>query len=210
MNRVRIKICGITRLADAETAVALGADALGFVFYEKSPRSVTVEQVRSITAQLAPFVTKVGLFVDPDEGQLRHILSELPIDIIQFNGQESAQFCESFQHPYIKAIRVADGMNLQEESSKYGSAAGILLDSYVKGVPGGTGRVFDWSLIPKTISRPLVLAGGLNAENIADAIRTVKPFAVDVSGGVEREKGIKDSDAMERFFKAAGEVQINA
>lgn len=210
MNRVRIKICGITRLADAHCAVALGADALGFVFYEKSPRNVTVQQVRVIIDELPPFVTKVALFVDPKEEQVRQVLSKLPIDVIQFHGEESAQFCQSFGHPYIKAIRVAAGSNLQEESSRYGSAAAILLDSYVEGIAGGTGRIFDWSLIPITIPQPVVLAGGLNADNIDEAIRTVKPFAVDVSGGVEREKGIKDSKAMQRFIKAVGQGWVNA
>ncbi len=210
MKRVRIKICGITRLVDAHSAVELGADALGFNFYDKSPRSVTVEQVRRITAELPPFVTKVGVFVDPDEGYLQEVLSKLPIDLIQFHGDESVEFCESFGHPYIKAIRVAAGLDLQEESSRYGSAAAIMLDSYVEGVPGGTGQVFDWSLIPDSVSHPVVLAGGLNADNIGAAIRTVKPYAVDVSGGVEREKGIKDSNAMARFIKAVGEVRINA
>ncbi|HJN51285.1 MAG: phosphoribosylanthranilate isomerase [Pseudomonadales bacterium] len=210
MNRVRIKICGITRLEDARCAVELGADALGFNFYGKSPRHVTVEQVRSITAGLPPFVTKVALLVDPNEEQLRQVLSQLPIDLIQFHGTESAQFCQSFGRPYIKVIRVAEGTDLNEESNRYGSAAAILLDSYVEGVAGGTGRTFDWSLIPKTISQPVVLAGGLNADNISEAIRTVRPFAVDVSGGVEREKGIKDRQAMQRFIKAVSEVGINA
>jgi len=210
VNRVRIKICGITRLADAQRAVELGADALGFNFYDKSPRRMTVEQVHGIATQLPPFVTKVGLFVNPDEEQLRHVLNKLPIDVIQFHGEESAQFCNSFGHPYIKVIRVAEGIQLQEECNRYGSAAGILLDSYVKGVAGGTGRVFNWSLIPKTISQSVILAGGLNAENIGDAIRTVKPYAVDVSSGVERVEGIKDSDAMERFINAVGEVKIHA
>lgn len=210
MNRVRIKICGITRLADAHCAVALGADALGFVFYQKSPRNVTVQQVRGIIDELPPFVTKVALFVDPKEEQVRQVLSKLPIDVIQFHGEESAHFCQSFGYPYIKAIRVAAGSKLLEESSRYGSAAAILLDSHVEGVAGGTGRIFDWSLIPTTISQPVVLAGGLNADNIDEAIRTVKPFAVDVSGGVERAKGVKDGKAMQRFIKAVGQGWANA
>jgi phosphoribosylanthranilate isomerase len=210
VSRVRIKICGITRLADALRAVDLGADALGFNFYEKSPRRVVVEQVREITDQLPPFVTKVALFVDHEEEQILQILSSLPIDIIQFHGEESPRFCESFGYPYIKALRVSADSRLLEESSRYGSAAGILLDSYVRGVAGGTGMVFDWSRIPTTILQPLVLAGGLNADIVGDAIRTVRPYAVDVSSGVEREKGIKDHQAMERFIKAVGEVEIDA
>jgi len=210
VNRVRIKICGITRLADAQCAVELGADALGFNFYARSPRNVTVEQVQGITAELPPFVTKVALFVDPDEEQLRQVLTVLPIDVIQFHGDESAQFCQSFGYPYIKVLRVAAGSNLQQDCSKYESAAAILLDTYVGGVPGGTGQTFDWSLIPKTISQPVILAGGLNADNVGEAIRTVQPFAVDVSGGVERKKGIKDGKAMQRFIDAVGEARINA
>lgn len=169
-----------------------------------------MQQVRGIIDELPPFVTKVALFVDPKEEQVRQVLSKLPIDVIQFHGEESAHFCQSFGYPYIKAIRVAAGSKLLEESSRYGSAAAILLDSHVEGVAGGTGRIFDWSLIPTTISQPVVLAGGLNADNIDEAIRTVKPFAVDVSGGVERAKGVKDGKAMQRFIKAVGEGWANA
>ena len=171
MSVVRSKICGITRIDDALAAVAAGADAIGFVFYAKSPRAVSVTQARAIIAALPPFVTTVGLF-------------------------------EGFHRPYIKALRVKAGDDIAQACRVYQSASGILLDAYVEGVPGGTGEVFDWSLIPQGLSKPIILAGGLMPGNVAQAIAQVRPYAVDVSGGVEISKGIKDHDKIRAFMQA--------
>jgi len=196
----RIKICGITRRQDAEFAVKMGADALGFVFYPPSPRAVTIEQVKELVAGLPPFVSIVALFVNATEEEVRACLAELPISILQFHGDESLVYCEQFDHPYMKVIRMREGIDLSTEADKYPSASAILLDSYQAGVPGGTGQTFDWTVI-KDIKQPLVLAGGLTIENVAQAIKQVNPYAVDVSGGVEQAKGIKDDDKVSIFMQ---------
>ncbi|EMR13458.1 N-(5'-phosphoribosyl)anthranilate isomerase [Methylophaga lonarensis MPL] len=198
--RTRVKICGITRRQDAEFAVNIGADALGLVFYPPSPRAVNIEAARTIVAQLPPFVSLVGLFVDAHAEEVNACLEALPIDILQFHGDESASYCEQFDRPYLKAIRMRDGIDLQQQSRIYSSAAGLLLDAYQPGVPGGTGQVFDWSMIGQ-LTQPIVLAGGLDAGNVASAIRQVRPYAVDVSGGVEAEKGIKSHQKISAFMQ---------
>ena len=198
--KTRVKICGITRRQDAEFSVENGADALGLVFYPASPRAVTIAQAKEIVAKLPPFINIVALFVDADVEQVQACLNELPIDILQFHGNESAAYCEQFGKTYLKAIRMRDNVDLASLAAEYASASAILLDSYQAGVPGGTGQVFDWSLIKK-IDKPIILAGGLNVDNVAMAIKQVQPYAVDVSGGVEQSKGIKDHQKISAFMQ---------
>ncbi|MDC9724944.1 MAG: phosphoribosylanthranilate isomerase [Gammaproteobacteria bacterium] len=198
--RTRVKICGITRRQDAEFAVEMGADALGLVFYAPSPRAVTVAQAQEIVTGLPPFISIVALFVDAKIEDVQACLATLPIGVLQFHGDESPEYCEQFGHPYMKALRMREGIDLKSEVSRYRSASAILVDSYQPGVPGGTGQVFDWSLLTD-ISMPLVLAGGLKADNVAKAIEQVKPYAVDVSGGVEQAKGIKDKMKISDFMQ---------
>ncbi|WP_249672762.1 phosphoribosylanthranilate isomerase [Pseudomonas abieticivorans] len=202
MSAVRSKICGITRIEDALAAVEAGADAIGFVFYAKSPRAVTAEQARAIIAQLPPFITTVGLFVDVSRCELTEILEVVPLDLLQFHGAETPADCDGYHRPWIKALRVRPGDDLEAACRAYHKASGILLDAYVAGIPGGTGEAFDWALIPAHLSKPIILAGGLSADNVAQAIRRVRPYAVDVSGGVEAQKGIKDHGKVEAFMAA--------
>ncbi|MDE1165713.1 MAG: phosphoribosylanthranilate isomerase [Pseudomonas sp.] len=202
MSAVRSKICGITRIEDALAAVEAGADAIGFVFYAKSPRAVTAEQARAIIAQLPPFITTVGLFVDVSRCELTEILEVVPLDLLQFHGDETPADCDGYHRPWIKALRVRPGDDLEAACQAYHKASGILLDAYVAGIPGGTGEAFDWALIPAHLSKPIILAGGLSADNVAQAIRRVRPYAVDVSGGVEAQKGIKDHGKVEAFMAA--------
>ncbi|MFS1292112.1 phosphoribosylanthranilate isomerase [Pseudomonas piscis] len=202
MSAVRSKICGITRIEDALAAVAAGADAIGLVFYAKSPRAVNVQQARAIIAALPPFVTTVGLFVNASRCELGEILDAVPLDLLQFHGDESAAACEGYHRPYIKALRVKAGDDIAAACQAYPGASGILLDTYVEGVPGGTGEAFDWSLVPQGLSKPIILAGGLSADNVALAIAQVRPYAVDVSGGVEQSKGIKDPARIQAFMQA--------
>ena len=202
MSVVRSKICGITRIEDALAAVEAGADALGFVFYAKSPRAVTALQARAIIAALPPFVTTVGLFVNASACELNETLDAVPLDLLQFHGDETPEQCQGYHRPYIKALRVKAGDDIAGACNAYAGASGILLDAYVEGVPGGTGQAFDWSLIPRDLSAPIILAGGLTVENVAGAIVQVRPYAVDVSGGVEKSKGIKDHDKIRAFMQA--------
>ncbi|MCK9814567.1 phosphoribosylanthranilate isomerase [Pseudomonas sp. MAFF 302046] len=202
MSAVRSKICGITRIEDALAAVETGADAIGLVFYAKSPRAVTVQQARAIIAALPPFVTTVGLFVNASRCELGEILDAVPLDLLQFHGDESSADCEGYHRPYIKALRVKAGDDIAASCDAYPRASGILLDTYVEGVPGGTGEAFDWSLVPRGLSKPIILAGGLSAQNVAQAIAQVRPYAVDVSGGVEQAKGIKDPAKIRAFMQA--------
>lgn len=202
MTHVRSKICGITRIEDALAAVAAGADAIGLVFYAKSPRAVDIGQARTIIAALPPFVTTVGLFVNASRCELGEILDAVPLDLLQFHGDETAAQCEGHGRPWIKALRVRPGDDLEAACQAYAGARGILLDTYVAGVPGGTGQAFDWSLVPAALSKPIILAGGLAADNVAEAIAQVRPYAVDVSGGVERSKGIKDAEKIRAFMEA--------
>jgi phosphoribosylanthranilate isomerase len=202
MSAVRSKICGITRIEDALAAVEAGADAIGFVFYPKSPRAVTVEQARSIIAQLPPFISTVGLFVNAERQALKALLEVVPLDLIQFHGDETPEQCEGYGRPWIKALRVQAGDDIAAGCALYANASGILLDTFVAGVPGGTGETFDWALIPKHLSKPIVLAGGLTSANVSQAIAQVRPYAVDVSGGVEMSKGIKDHDKIRAFMSA--------
>jgi len=204
--RTRIKICGITRPEDAQAAIEAGADAIGLVFYAPSPRAVDITQAQKIAAVVPPFVTITALFVDPSAEEVQKVLDSVRIDLIQFHGDEEEHFCEQFNTSYIKAIRVRQTQDVVANSLRFSSALAFLLDSFKAGVPGGTGETFDWSLIPKESSKPIILAGGLTADNIALAIQQVQPFAVDVSGGVEAAKGIKDPSKIQAFINEVNRV----
>ncbi|MCG8052220.1 MAG: phosphoribosylanthranilate isomerase [Candidatus Thiodiazotropha endolucinida] len=198
--RTRIKICGITRTEDALTATRLGADAIGLVFYPPSPRSVSPEQAQRIVKSLPPFVTVVGLFVNEDRAVIEQILNQVPLDLLQFHGDESAEDCIGFGRPWIKAIRMRQETDLLSLEQQYKDASGLLLDTYQAGVPGGTGKTFDWDLVPESLAGRVILAGGLNSENVTRAVASLHPYAVDVSGGVEAAKGIKDAAKIEAFI----------
>lgn len=202
MSAVRSKICGITRIEDALAAVEAGADAIGFVFYAKSPRAVSVQQARAIIAALPPFISTVGLFVNASRCELNETLDAVPLDMLQFHGDETPEQCDGYHRPFIKALRVQAGDDIAASCRLYSRASGILLDTFVAGVPGGTGETFDWALIPNSLEKPIILAGGLTSANVAQAITQVRPYAVDVSGGVEKSKGIKDHDKVRAFMSA--------
>ncbi len=206
--RTRVKICGITRLEDALAAVAAGADAIGLVFYSASPRNVSVAQAAAISRQLPAFVSVVGLFVDAEPAFIRAVLAEVRLDALQFHGDETPAQCAAFFKPFIKAIRVKPQTNLLQCANDFSAAQALLLDAYTEGVAGGTGQVFDWNLIPAALTTVgategpvLILAGGLNADNVGRAIGQLNPYAVDVSGGVESAKGIKDATKIATFMQ---------
>ncbi len=203
--RVRTKICGITRVDDALAAADAGVDAIGLVFYANSPRAVSVAQAEKILAALPPFVSTVGLFVNAPRAEINAILAELPLDVLQFHGDETPAECEGFSRPYFRALRMQPGVDIAQAAAQYTNAQGILLDAWVPGVHGGTGERFDWQQIPAGLAKPLILAGGLNADNAALAMQQVHPWALDVSGGVESSRGVKDADKMREFLYA---VQI--
>jgi phosphoribosylanthranilate isomerase len=213
LDMTRIKICGITRIEDALAAAHSGADAIGLVFHEKSPRYVTVRQAARLARALPPFVTVAGLFVDVSADYVHAVLEEVPLDVLQFHGGEAPEFCASFSRPYIKAIRVREGVDLVQCASRYASAQGLLLDAYVEGTHGGTGATFDWALIPPPDERnslplPVILSGGLNPGNVAEGIRAVRPYAVDVSSGVEAAKGIKDAAKIAAFINEVKRIDV--
>lgn len=197
---MRVKICGITRIEDALAAVAAGADAIGFVFHPDSPRMVTPAQAAQIVAALPPLVSTVGLFVDADEQRIRATLAQVPLSLLQFHGDESEAQCRIYGLPWIKALRVQPGQDVTALMAAWPGASGILLDAYHPSQHGGTGLQFDWSLVPQHSAMPIILAGGLTPANVAEAIRTTRPYAVDVSGGVEATKGVKDADKIEAFM----------
>jgi phosphoribosylanthranilate isomerase len=207
-RRVRVKICGITRPEDAKWAAELGADAIGIVFCEQSPRVVSVAQALRIMGAVPPFVTRVGLFVDATEQIIRNILDRVPLDLLQFHGDESPQECTLYHRPYIKAVRMRDGVNFSKLSEEHHEASGILLDSFVEGRRGGTGQSFDWSLVPRNLPKALILAGGLTPDNVATAIASARPYAVDVSGGVESRQGIKDPDKIRAFIRGVWNASV--
>lgn len=196
----RIKICGITRAQDALAVAHSGADAIGLVFYERSPRYVSIARAVELVRGLPPFVTTVGLFVNAEPDFVRAVLAAVPLDVLQFHGDESPAYCAQFNRPYLKAIRVRAGVNLLQCAADYGGAQGLLLDAFIEGLPGGTGASFDWGLIPKKLPLPVILSGGLDAQNVAAAIGQVHPYAVDVSSGVEMSKGIKDATKIAAFI----------
>jgi phosphoribosylanthranilate isomerase len=203
--RTRVKVCGITRIGDALAAAAAGVDAIGLVFAEVSPRHVSIEQARALCAALPPFVTSVGLFVDATPAQLREVLGQVPLDLLQFHGQETPEQCRGYGRPYIKAIPMRPGVDLAAQARRYADAAGLLLDAYSPGLAGGSGQVFDWGQVPRDVGLPIVLAGGLTPQNVAAAIRQVRPYAVDVSSGVEQDKGIKDPAKIVAFMRSVNE-----
>jgi len=200
-TRTRVKICGITTVSDGLMVAQSGADAIGLVFYVPSPRHVEIEQACSIAKAMPAFVTKTALFVNPEIEYVKAVLEQVQIDLLQFHGDESPEFCEQFGLPYMKAVRMQETTDLNEIVNQYVGACGILLDAYKPGVPGGTGEQFNWSWVPKTLSKPIILAGGLTAENIHQAIQSTQPWAVDVSGGVEASKGIKSSEQVTLFMQ---------
>ena len=202
MARIRTKICGITRVDDAVAAAQAGVDAIGLVFYAKSPRAVNIAQAQRIIAALPPFVSSVGLFVNAPRAEIERLLNELPIDVLQFHGDETPAECEGFSRPYYRALRMQPGVDIAQQAAQYASAQGILLDAWVPGIPGGTGECFDWAAIPDDLAKPLILAGGLNADNVTQAMQQVRPWAVDISGGVEASPGIKDAAKMRKFLYA--------
>jgi phosphoribosylanthranilate isomerase len=199
--RIRVKICGITNPADADAAIAAGADALGFNFHPASPRAVSLSAAASIIARLPPFVTTVGVVVDPDAAQLAALASTVPLNVLQFHGDEPEALCRQGARPYIKVFTVGTGFDIAVAEARYASAQAFLLDSGVPGARGGTGVAFDWSLWPAHCSKPLVLAGGLTPSNVREAIAATRPFAVDVCGGVEGSvQGCKDAAKVHAFI----------
>lgn len=202
LRRTRIKICGITRVEDALAAAAAGADAIGLVFFANSPRAVSIETARNICAALPTFVTAVGLFVDAEPRAVNDVLDAVPLDLLQFHGNESSEYCAQFSRPYCKALRMRDDLDVIAEAAQFSAARSILLDTYRAGVAGGTGEIFEWQRVPPSLRNKIILAGGLLPENVGDAIKQVRPYAVDVSGGVESAPGIKDVKKIEAFIAA--------
>lgn len=209
MTRTRVKICGITRGEDARFCAEHGADAIGLVFYAQSSRAVDIDTAREILQELPAFVTSVGLFVNPGVQQVKEILNNLALDCLQFHGDEDAAFCSQFGRPYIKAIRMQAGVDVLATVQRHPDAQGFLLDAYVEDIAGGTGQSFDWARVPKRVRQPFILAGGLNAVNVADAIRIARPYAVDVSGGVEKSKGVKDTSKIQQFIEEVSRVDTS-
>jgi phosphoribosylanthranilate isomerase len=203
-----VKICGITREEDARAAAHLGAHALGFNFCAKSPRYITVATAAQLVRGVPPFVTAVGLFVNPASSDVKAVLEHARLDMLQFHGEEPPEFCAQFGVPYIKAVRVRAGLDLLQYARLYGAARGLLLDAFVEGTHGGTGIAFDWNLIPRDLPLPVILSGGLNPANVAQAIRRVAPWAVDVSSGVEASPGVKDQQKIAAFMKEVRSADV--
>lgn len=202
----RVKICGLTRSEDVRAAVASGADAIGLVFYEKSPRSVTLDQAEQLAQGIPPFVSVVGLFVNASETRVNQVLERVPLDLLQFHGDETAEFCARFRRRWVKAIRVREDGQIRRAFQDYSQAAGLLVDAWDPDRYGGTGQSFNWNLIPQERPLPLILAGGLSSANVSAAVEQVEPWAVDVSGGVESGKGIKDAVKISEFIKEVRRV----
>ena len=205
-SRTRVKICGITRKEDAQAAANLGVDAIGLVFYTKSPRNIDVNMARAICDAIPGFVTTVALFLNPEKSLVNRVVSEVGVDLLQFHGTEPVKFCESFERPYIKALGISGEDNIVELVKSYSSARSVLLDSHAKGAAGGTGETFDWLSVPVEIRQQIILAGGLNPENVAQAIEQVRPYAVDLSSGVESSPGVKDINLMTRLMQQVKRV----
>jgi phosphoribosylanthranilate isomerase len=203
--RTRVKICGFTRVKDAVCAASLGVDAIGLVFYPPSPRHVDIDLAIEIVKALPVFVSVVALFVDEQEARIREVLERVTIDCLQFHGDESADACRLYGKRYMKAVRVQEGIDIPALASHYHDAAGLLLDAYHPGAKGGTGSSFDWGLIPEQCALPVVLAGGLDIANAKLAVQTVRPYALDVSSGVEEQKGFKDALKMAAFIREVNE-----
>lgn len=213
MFRTRVKICGITRIEDLHAAAAAGADAVGLVFYPGSPRAVSAARATELVRAAPPFLTVTGLFVNPTADEVREVLEAAPLDMLQFHGEESERFCASFRRPYMKAVRMREGVDLAAVAREFPSARGLLLDTWVAGVAGGTGVAFDWTRVPRDLPCPVVLAGGLDPDNVAAAISQARPWAVDVSGGVEERDangktmpGIKSASRIRAFMRGVDSV----
>ena len=206
--RTRTKICGITRLEDAKASVRAGCDALGFVFYKESPRYIALDAFKVIVKELPPFVTKAGLFVNDDPAEIEEAIQSGLVNVLQFHGDETPDFCRQFNFPYIKAVAVSSSVDLIQYAKDFHDAEALLLDAYHEHLKGGTGQTFDWNLIPQSLSKPIVLAGGLTVDNVKEAIKKVKPYAVDVSGGVEESKGIKNSLKIQAFIKETQDAAV--
>lgn len=210
MRRTRIKICGITNSGDALYCASRGVDAIGLVFYEPSPRNVSLAQAEAILASLPPFLTVVGLFMNPDAGFVEEINGHLPLDVLQFHGQESAAFCEAYDRPYIKAVAMGDGdVDFTTLEAEYSRAQAFLLDSHKTGKAGGSGATFDWLKIPRQCHKPLILAGGLEPGNVQSGILKARPYAVDCSSGVELKPGIKDHGKILQFVENVADVDAS-
>lgn len=205
--RTRVKVCGLTRPEDALAAARFGADAIGLIFYPRSPRGVDIDVAREVRGVLPPFVTAVGVFVDPPAEFLDRAIREVALDLVQFHGEEPPELCEACGRPYVKAVGVRPNVDLHEIAGRYASARGLMLDSFEPGKHGGTGRTFDWSLIPRDLKLPFILAGGLTPENVASAVAEVSPFAVDANGGVESSPGIKDHAKIQAFIREVNRGQ---
>jgi phosphoribosylanthranilate isomerase len=203
--RTRVKICGFTRVEDAVCAAQLGVDAIGLVFYPPSPRNVDIDQAIRIVNALPAFISVVALFVDEQEARIHEVLDQVPIDCLQFHGDEPAKACRLYGKRYMKAVRMQEGIDIPALARQYHDAAGLLLDAYHPGAKGGTGSQFDWNRIPEHCALPVVLAGGLDSDNARLAIQTVKPYALDVSSGVEEKKGIKNALKMAAFIREVNE-----
>jgi phosphoribosylanthranilate isomerase len=208
-ERTRIKICGLTREHDVDAAVAAGADAIGFVLYARSPRAVSPARARELARLLPPFVTPVCLLVDPPPELVADTLAAVPHALLQFHGDETPEDCARAARPFLRAARMTPGLDLLDFAHRFAAAAGLLLDAHVEGYGGG-GRVFDWSLIPRGVPLPVVLSGGLTAANVIDGVMRVRPWAVDVSSGVEASKGVKDALLIRRFCEAVREADARA
>ena len=212
ITRTRVKICGITSTQDAHNVCAAGADSMGLVFYEKSPRNVSIAQAKEICDTLPPFVTCVGLFLDPTSDFVNSVLAEVKLDLLQFHGIETAELCNSFSRPYIKAIGM-EGISSEDEfaqaTKQYTNAKGFLVDSHATGKAGGTGNTFDWENVPQAQQKPIILAGGLNPENIGDALQQLNLYGVDLSSGVESQAGIKDPEKIKKLMNEVYRVQCN-
>lgn len=201
-ERTRIKICGIREPSHARVAADAGADAIGLVFYAPSPRAVSREEAAAVVASLPPFVAAVGLFVDASEREVREVLSAVPLDLLQFHGAETPEFCAAFGRPFLRAAHMGRGTDLVEYAQRFSRARALLLDAYSPDVPGGTGTPFDWTDIPRGLPIPLILSGGLDAANVGRAVREVRPWAVDVSSGVESSRGVKDARKIVEFIRS--------
>lgn len=199
--RTRVKICGITRIEDALAAARCGADAIGLVFYAPSPRAVDIVQAEAIVSALPAFVSAVGLFVNETRERINEVLAQVPLDLLQFHGEETPEQCGGYTRPWIKAVRMREGIDLAVLRQSYSGAASLLLDTYDPGVAGGTGKIFDWRRVPREIAHEVILAGGLDPDNIQSAVAQVRPYGVDVSGGVEVAKGIKDAAKIAAFIE---------
>lgn len=210
MIRTRVKICGLTRLQDIDSCIENGVDAMGFVFVESSPRCVTIDQAKKLVAHVPPFIQTVGLFMNQSPAEVEQVISQVPLNLLQFHGEETPADCERYPLEYIKAIPMGDEIDASEYASRYKTAKGFLLDSHAVGQSGGSGDAFDWDKFPTNINKPLILAGGLSVDNVSRAVSQLRPFAVDVSSGVEAAKGIKDKAKIAAFIRGVREGDESA